>query len=105
MLALILFTGENIFTMALSKSLQNDWLYAYPSTNKKDFATKRLTSSHWWRQLVSNKWLTSDQFNTCQSRSQGWWGVLIVMRCCYYIVHACHTSDLKHVLHLLTFPL
>jgi len=53
MFALILFTDENIFTMALSKSVQNDWLYAHPSTNKKDFATKRLTSSHWWRQLVS----------------------------------------------------
>jgi len=36
----IMFTDENIFTVATSKNTQNDRLCTHPSTNKKDVATK-----------------------------------------------------------------
>jgi len=37
-----LFTDENTFTVATRINPQNDRLYAYPSTKKKDVETKRL---------------------------------------------------------------
>jgi len=36
--SIILFTEENTFTVATPKNPQNDRLYAYPSTKKKDVA-------------------------------------------------------------------
>jgi len=39
---IIFFTDEKIFTVTTPKNSQNDRLYAYPSTKKKDVATKRL---------------------------------------------------------------
>ena len=42
MLASFWFTDENIFTVATPKNLQNAWLYAHPSTKKKDVMTKWL---------------------------------------------------------------
>jgi len=39
--SIISFTDEKIFTVITPKNLQNDRLYAYPSTKKKD-VTKRL---------------------------------------------------------------
>jgi len=38
----ILFTDEKIFTATTQKNPQNDRLYAYPSTRKKDVVIKRL---------------------------------------------------------------
>jgi len=51
MLASFLFTGKKIFTVTTLKNMQNDRLYAHPSTKKKDVVTKRLRTqlafSHW----------------------------------------------------------
>ena len=41
-LASLLLTDEKIFTTTTPKNVQNDQLYAYPSTKKKDVVTKRL---------------------------------------------------------------
>jgi len=41
-LASFLFHDKKIFTETTLKTLQNDWLYAYPSTKKKDGAIKCL---------------------------------------------------------------
>jgi len=103
--SIILFTDEKIFTVTPPKNPQNGRLYAYPSTKKKDAVTKclrtQLTFSHWWHQSARHKCLTLHQFDTCRSRSQGHWRVLIVTWCCYN--SSCppyRTSDLKRVLRL-----
>jgi len=41
-LASFLITDEKTFTATTPKTPQNDQLYAYPSTKKKDVVTKRL---------------------------------------------------------------
>jgi len=72
--SIILFTDENIFAVAASKNLQNDWQTASAATKKKLDAIKRLrkrlTSSHWRHQLASHKWLAVHQSDICRSRSQ-----------------------------------
>jgi len=49
--------------------------------------TKRLRTqsacSRWRYQSLSIKWLTVHQFDTCRSRTQGYWGLLIVTWRCY----------------------
>jgi len=42
MSASLLFTDDNIFTVATMKNPKNDRLYAHPSTKKKDVTTKCL---------------------------------------------------------------
>ena len=87
--SIILFTNEKALQRPVdhTENTQNDRLYADSSTKKKDVVTKRLrtqlTFSHWRRQLASYKWLTLHQFDTCRSRSQGYWGGLIVEWCFY----------------------
>jgi len=58
---MVLFTDKKILTLATPKNPQNDRLYAYLWTRKKDVIAKhlltQLTFSHWWHQSASNKWL------------------------------------------------
>jgi len=43
---------------------------------------------------MSNKWLTLHQFDTCQSRTEGYWGVLIITWCCYNSLCSEHVVSL-----------
>jgi len=113
MLASFLFTDEKIFTVTTPKNPPNDRLYshAYPSVKKKDVVTKRprtqLAFGHWWHQSSSNKWLTLHQFDTCRSRSQGYWGVSVFnvvkfLRCLtslilllYCLLHGTNCGEIK----------
>jgi len=42
MMLSFLFTDEKMFTVTIQKNLQNDQLYAHPTTKKKDIITKCL---------------------------------------------------------------
>ena len=44
--SIVLFTDEKIFTVITPKNPQNDRLYTYTSTKKKDIVTKRLCTQY-----------------------------------------------------------
>jgi len=79
MLAQFLLTNKKIFVVVTAKT-QRRQPYATTATKKKNVATKRehdqRSDSHWWHQAASHRWSRKHQFDTCQSHSQGNWGLL-----------------------------